>query len=153
MYICISFMHNPLFTIRELINVITSNYRLVDDNFISIVIFSRSPAFHYTFWTDKVSLSFSNHSIFYICNRLHFTSFWWFFEMLIVEDHKILMRDRCIKCGVLRSLFPPPFVEPLALASSSMSLDYSLWLFSSHGFHVIMPYKFHLISVFFLVIV
>ena len=99
----ISFMHSSLFSIIELINIITSNYRLVDDNFINIVILFRSPVFHDTFWTNKVSLSSANHSIFYIYNFLHFTSFWRFSKMMTVGDHKILMRDRCIKCGGLRS--------------------------------------------------
>ena len=42
--------------------------------------------------------------------------------MMTVEDHKILMRDRYIICGDLRSFFLPPFVEPLAVSFGSMSL-------------------------------
>ena len=41
-------------SIRELIGIFKSNYRLVDDNFTSPLILSRSPVFHDTFWTDKV---------------------------------------------------------------------------------------------------
>ena len=126
MYICIFalcyFMHNTLFSIRELIDVITSNYRLVDDNFIDTVILSRWVVFHDTFWIDKVSLSSSNQGIFYIFNCLHFTSLWWFYNTMKVEDHKVLMRDRCIICGDLRSFFPPPSVEPLSCHFSFVSL-------------------------------
>ena len=43
------FMHSYLFLIREIISVITSNYRLVDDNFVSLVILFRSPVFDDTF--------------------------------------------------------------------------------------------------------
>jgi hypothetical protein len=45
----IYFMHNPLFSIRELIGIIISNYQLVDDNFIINVISIRSLVFHDTF--------------------------------------------------------------------------------------------------------
>ena len=41
---------------------------------------------------------------------------------MIVGDHKILMRDRCIKCEDLRSFFLPPYVEPLALSFGFVSL-------------------------------
>ena len=143
-FVLISCMHSSLFLIRELIDVITSNYRLVDINFISLVILFKSPVFHDTFWTDKVSLSSSNQSILYVLNCLHFTSFWWLSDMRTVGDHKIMMRDKCMKCGDLIILFPPPFVEPLVLSSGSMSFDHSLWLFSSHGFHIIMSFEFHL---------
>ena len=117
-----SFINSSLFSIRELIGVITSNYRLVGDNFISLVILFKSPVFHDTFWTNKVSLSSTNQGIFYIFNCLHFTSFWWFYDMMTVEDSKILMRDICIICRDLRSFLPPPSVEPLALSFGSMSL-------------------------------
>jgi hypothetical protein len=42
-------MHSYLVSIRELIDVVTSNYRLVDDNFINLVILFKSPVFHDTF--------------------------------------------------------------------------------------------------------
>ena len=142
----ISSMHSSLFSIRELIDIITYNYWMVDDNIIIPIILFISLVFHDTFWTDKVSLSSSNHNIFYICNCLHFTSFWRFSKMMIIGDHMIMMRDRCIKCGDIRSFFLPPSMDIL-----SLSFDYSLWLFSSHGFHIIMPYEFHFILVFFLV--
>ena len=54
------------FQIRELIGIITCNYRLVDINFISPVISSRSPVFHDTFQTDKVDLSSTNQVTFCI---------------------------------------------------------------------------------------
>ena len=41
---------------------------------------------------------------------------------MIVEDHKIMVRDRCIKCGDLRNFFPPHSVEPLALSFGFVSL-------------------------------
>ena len=113
------FMHSSLFSIRELIDVITSNYRSTGDNFISHVILFRSPIFHDTFWTNKVSLSSTNQCIFYIFNCLHFTSFWRFFDMMTVEDRKILMRDRCIIYGDLRSL---------CLPSSWFSYYYVFWV-------------------------
>ena len=48
-FVLISFMHSPLFLIRELIDVITSNYRLVDDDFLIPVILFSSPISHDTF--------------------------------------------------------------------------------------------------------
>jgi hypothetical protein len=42
--------------------------------------------------------------------------------MMTVEDHKILMRDRCIKCGYLRSFFPPPSMDLVDLSFGSLSL-------------------------------
>ena len=108
--------------LRELVGINTSNYRLIDYNFIDLVILFRAPVFHHTFWTDNISLSSSNQSRFYVFNFIHFISFWRFSDILIVEDRKIPMRDRCIKCGDLRSLFPPPFVEPLALYFGFVSL-------------------------------
>ena len=153
MYICIFsliyFTHSSFLSIRELIGIITSNYRPVDDNFTNLVILFRSPIFHDTLWTNKVSLSSTNYSIFYICNCIHFSSFWPFSIMLIVEDHKIPMRDRCIKCGDLRGFFPPLTLETLALSIGSLSFDHSPWLFSSCGFHIIMSYEFHSILIFF----
>ena len=65
--------------------------------------------------------------------------------MMTVEDRKILMRDRCIKCGDLRSFFLPPSMVPLAQSFGSVSFDHSLGLFSSYGFHVIMLCEFHFI--------
>lgn len=62
--------------------------------------------------------------------------------MIIIGDHKILMRGICIKCGDLRIFFLPLFVKPFGYMSS----DNSLWLFSSHGFHIIITYEFHLFS-------
>ena len=70
-----SFMHNPLFSIRELISIITSNYRLVDYNFIYPIILFKSPVYHDTFRTDKVALSSINQALFYIFNFLHSVSF------------------------------------------------------------------------------
>ena len=121
-FVLISLMHKFFIFIRGLIGVITSNCWLVEDDFISPIILFRSPVFHDTFWTDKVSLSFANQSIFYVFNCLHFTSFWWFCDMRPVEDRKILMRDRCIICGDVRSFFLPPSVEPLALSFGIVSL-------------------------------
>ena len=54
------------FQIREIIGIITSNYRLVDISFISPIILIRSPIFLDTFWTDKVHLSSINQVIFCI---------------------------------------------------------------------------------------
>ena len=42
-------MRNPLFSIKELVGVITTNYRLVDYNFLVPVILFKSPIFHDTF--------------------------------------------------------------------------------------------------------
>ena len=122
LFVLISIIRSYLVSIRGVIKIITSNYRLVDDNFICPVILFRSPVFHDTFWNDKVSLSFVNHNIFYIFNCLHFISLCWFSNIMIGEDCNILMRDRCIKSGDLRSFFPPPSMEPLALSFGFVSL-------------------------------
>lgn len=60
--------------------------------------------------------------VYYIFNCLCFTSFEWFNDMTTIEDHKILMRDRCNKCGDLRIFFLPPLMEPLAFSSAFVSL-------------------------------
>ena len=135
MYICILFSisFQKLFfkvSIRELIGVITSNYRLVDS--YPIILF-RSQVFHDTFWNDKVSLSSSNQSIFYVFNCLHFTSFWWFFDMRTVEDRKILMRDTCIICVGPDNFFSATLYGDFILVFWFCVFDHSLWLFSSHG--------------------
>ena len=54
----------------------------------------------------KFSLSSINHAI---LSLFHFI-------LMIVEDHKILMRDRCIKCGNPISFFPATIYGSFSLA-------------------------------------
>ena len=119
----ISFMHSSLSSIRELIGIIASNYWWVDYNLIDPVTLFRSPVFHDTFWTNKVSLSYAKQSIFYVFNCLHFISLWWFSDTMTIEDRKIMMRDRCIKCGDMRHFFSPPSMDPLAWYFGFVSFD------------------------------
>ena len=73
----------------------------------------------------KFSLSSINHVI--------LSLFYFILIILKIDDSWIyenLMRDRCIKCGDMRSFFPPPSVEPLALSFGYVSFNHSLWLFS-----------------------
>ena len=131
------------FQIRELIGIITSNYRLVNINFISPIILIWSLVFHDTFWTDKVHLSSTNQVIFVLFNYLHFTSFQIFFDMLTVGDHKIQMRDSCIicrtwevfSCHSMWSLHPSLLVLSLATV-----YDFFLLMVS-----YLMPIEFHFI--------
>ena len=106
-----------LFPISELINIIASNYLLVDDNFISSIILVQVTSFRIHFKLIKFSLSSINHAI---LSLFHFILI-----ILIIDDswrYEILMRDRCIKCGDLRSFFSPPSMEPLALSFGFVSL-------------------------------
>ena len=131
-----SFMCDPLFSIRELIDIITSNYRLVDDNFINPIILIRSPVFHDTFWTDKVSLSSTNQSIFYIFNCLHFTSFWQFSDVMKLKIIRSKWEIDVSHVGPKKS-FSTTLYGAFSLVFWLCVFDHSLWLFSSHGCHII----------------
>ena len=135
--VLISFMHLSLFSIREPISVITSNYRLVDINFISPVILLRSLVFHDTFWTDKIHLSSANQVIFCIVqlSPFHFIlkicMIWW--QLKIIGSRW----EIDVSYVGPKKFFSATLCGAFSLVFWFSVFDHSLWLFSSHGFHIL----------------
>ena len=94
-------------SIRELIGIITSNYRLVDNR--SYIFMSGHQYFtiHF-FYRESTFLICSSKSHFIEYNCLHFTPLWKVSDMSAVVDHRIQMRDRCIICGTWEVFFRHP---------------------------------------------
>ena len=73
---------------------------------------------------------------FVFLNCLHFTLLWQFSGMMTIEDRRIQMRHRCIICGTWEVYFHHP-LWILRLFIWLCVFDHSVWLFSSHGFHIL----------------
>ena len=144
----ISFMHSSLVSIRELINVITSNYRLVDDNFISPANFVHVTNIswyilesikclshlliniYFIFSIVSISLHSDNSLIWW---QLKIIRSWWEIDVSYVGPEKFFSTTLC---------------GAFSLVFWFCIFDRSLWVFPSHGFHILC----HLSSIIFLVL-
>ena len=135
--VLISFMHLSLFSIRELINVITSNYWLVDDDFVKSCNFVQVTSIFMIHFEPIKELSHLLIKLYFICSivSISFHSYnfmiWW--QLKIIGP---MWEIRCILC-VTWEVFFATLYGAFNLSFWFRVFDHNLWLFSSHGFHIL----------------
>ena len=129
-------MHDPVFSIRELVSVITCNYRLVHYDFIDFVIclgqqyfmIHFKPIKYLSHMLIKVYFMFSIVSI-----SLHFgdSLIWW--QLKIIGSRW----EIDVSYVGPEKFFSATLCGAFSLVFWLCVFDHSLWLFSSHGFHIL----------------